>query len=298
MRPRPLMLLVLLATAALPAQAQLGGLAKKMKEKAIQAAAEKAGLETKAPGAESVAPTYDDVILELTAPRVESLLKGLQASQAVLTADGGIPAILKRRETLETQITGLSERVSAVRPGYDNARNRWSNCENDTRHSLEKGHEDEARKAAAAIMANPAGATEKARAAGVAQQELAKALAANDTTAMKKWTAQYYKAWGIDMTKDDAMVAAKCGAAPAKPQAMADLDLAEARRDSLDVQARAIETRAVLEGSRVSGLSEQQFAMARERAQMAVTGTRTRFSKGELAALDARKAELLVFLKP
>jgi hypothetical protein len=31
---------------------------------------------------------------------------------------------------------------------------------------------------------------------------------------------------------------------------------------------------------------------------MAVTGTRTRFSKGALAAIDARKSELLSYLKP
>jgi hypothetical protein len=295
MFPRPIALVLLLALAAAPADAQLGGLAKKMKDKAVQAAAEKAGLDTKdAP----TPPKYDDVILELTPQRVDALLKGLDAAQKVLTADGGVAAILKQREALEAQLPTLNERANAVSSGYYNARNRWSGCETDTRNSLEKVHEDEARRMAASMMANPTGAAEKARNAGAAQQAMAKALAANDTVGFKKWMAEYYKAWGIDMTKDDAMVASKCGPPPAKPAAMLELDRANDQKDSLDVRARAIETRAVLEGSKVSGLTEQQFAMARERAQMAVTGTRNRFSKGELSALDARKAELLGFLKP
>ena len=292
---RPIALILLLVLAAAPANAQLGGLAKKMKDKAMQAAAEKAGLDTKnAPKP----PTYDDVILELTAPRVDALLKGLAASQAVLTANGGIPAVLKEREAVEAQISTLNDRVSAVSSGYYSARDRWSSCEDDARDALEKTHEDDVRKAMAAMIANPSVAADRGRSASVYQQELAKAVASGDSVALKKATYDYYKIWGIDMSKDDAVVARKCGAVPAKPQAMVDLDRANARKDSLDVKARAIETRAVLEGSRASGLTEQQFAMARERAQMAVTGTRTRFSKGELAVLDARKSELLAFFKP
>ena len=295
MRYRPIALVLVLAIAAAPANAQLGGLAKKMKDKAMQAAAEKAGLDTKnAP----TPPTYDDVIIELTAPRVDALLKGLEASQAVLTANGGIPAILKDREALEAQISTLNDRANAVSSGYYNARNRWSSCENDAQDALSKKHEDEVRKATAAMIANSAVAAERGRYAAAYQQDLAKAVASGDSVAMKKVITDYYKIWGIDLSKDDAIIAAKCGAVPAKPQAMLELDRANARKDSLDVRARAIETRAVLEGSKVSGLTEQQFAMARERAQMAVTGTRTRFSKGELAALDARKAELLAYLKP
>lgn len=295
MLARPLTFLLLLAFIASPADAQLGGLAKKMKDKAVQAAAEKAGLDTKnAP----TPPTYDDVIIELTAPRVDALLKGLEASQAVLTADGGIPAILKEREALEAQITTLNDRASAVSSGYYNARDRWSSCRDDARDALEKTHEDEVRKATAAMIANPQIAAERGRYAATYQQDLAKAVAANDSVAMKKVMTNYYKIWGIDLTKDDAIIASKCGAVPAKPQAMVDLDRANARKDSLDVKARAIETRAVLAGSKASGLTEQAFAMARERAQMAVTGTRTRFSKGELAAIDAKKAELLAYLKP
>lgn len=295
MLARPLTLVLLLALIASPADAQLGGLAKKMKDKAVQAAAEKAGLDTKnAP----TPPTYDDVIIELTAPRVDALLKGLEASQAVLTADGGIPAILKEREALEAQITTLNDRASAVSSGYYSARDRWSSCKSDAQDALEKTHEDEVRKATAAMIANPQIAAERGRYAATYQQDLAKAVAANDSVAMKKVMTDYYKIWGIDLTKDDAIIASKCGAVPPKPQAMVDLDRANARKDSLDVKARAIETRAVLAGSKASGLSEQAFAMARERAQMAVTGTRTRFSKGELAAIDAKKAELLAYLKP
>ncbi|MFA6165182.1 MAG: hypothetical protein WC700_01065 [Gemmatimonadaceae bacterium] len=295
MLPRPIAFVLLLALAAAPANAQLGGLAKKMKEKAMQAAAEKAGLDTKnAP----TPPTYDDVILELTAPRVEALLKGLGASQAVLTANGGIPAILKDREAIEAKMPALEERANAVSSGYYNARNRWSSCENDAQDALSKKHEDEVRKATAAMIANPAAAAERGRNASTYQQELAKAVASGDSIAMKKVATDYYKIWGVDLSKDEAFIAAKCGAVPAKPQAMIELDRANARKDSLDVKARAIETRAILEGSKVSGLTEQQFAMARERAQMAVTGTRTRFSKGELAVLDARKSELLAYLKP
>ncbi len=295
MRPRPVLVLALLAATALPASAQLGGLAKRMKEKAAQAAAEKAGLDTKnAP----TPPTYDDVIIELTAPRVDALLKGLEASQRVLTANGGIAAILKEREAIEAQMPALNDRASAVSSGYYNARNRWSSCENDTRQALEKTHDEEVRKATAAMIANPAGSAERMRNATAYQQELANAVASGDSVALKKATANYFKIWGIDLAKDDAVVKAKCGAAPAMPQAMLDLDRANAHKDSLDVKARAVETRAVLDGSKASGLTEQQFAMARERAQMAVTGTRTRFSKGELAAIDARKAELLAYLKP
>lgn len=300
MLPRPFALVLLLAIAAVPAHAQLGGLAKKMKEKAVQAAAEKAGLDTKGPagGAAAKPPVYDDVILELTAPRVDALLKGLEASARVLAADGGVAAVLAQREAIEAQLPALRERAGAVSGGYYNARDRWSGCEDDTREALEKTHEAEVRKVMAAMIADPARAGERGRNAAALQQELANAVASGDSVALRKVMVEYYKVWGIDMTKDDAIVLSKCGAAPAKPQAMVELDRANARKDSLDVRARAIETRAVLQGSRASGLSEQQFAMARERAQMAVTGTRSRFSQAELAALDARKSELLAFLKP
>lgn len=293
---RPAAFALLFTLVAPPAHAQLGGLIKKAKEKAVQAAAEKAGLDTKA--GESTPPTYDDVTVELTTARVESLLKGLQASQAVLTENGGMADILKQRAAVEAQLASLNERANSVSAGYHAAHSRWKSCENDVRKSLEKNHEDEARKAMAAMVANPQLAAEKGRAAATMQQEIAKAIASNDSTAAKKAMMAYYKYWGIDLTKDDGIVVSKCGALPTKPQAMLDLDAATERRDSIDVRARALETRAVLEGSRASGLTEQQFAMARERAQMAVTGTRSRFSKGELAALDARKAELLPYLKP
>ena len=263
----------------------------------MEAAAEKAGLDTKGSGKETP-PTYDDVTVELTAPRVHALLKGLQASQAVLTENGGIAAVLREREAVEAQIKSLDERANAVSSGYHAAHSRGKSCESDVRKSLEKGHEDEARKAMAAMVANPQLAAEKGRQAAVFQQQMSKAIAANDSTAAKKAAFEYYKFWGVDLTKDDGIVVSKCGALPLKPQAMLDLESAHARRDSIDVRARAIETRAVLEGSRASGLSAQAFAMARERAQMAVTGNRSRFSKGELAALEARKAELLPFLKP
>lgn len=289
--------LLLIAVAALPAEGQLGGLLKKAKEKAVEAAADKAGLDTKGDNANKP-PTYDDVIVELNAQRVDALLRGLEAQKRVLTADGGVVAVLKQREALEAQMPTLNERANAVSSGYYSARNRWSSCESDTRRAYEKTHEDEARRMAAGIMANPTGAAEKARNASAAQQSLAKAIADNDSVGVRKWTVEYYKAWGIDLSKDDAAVKAKCGESPAKPSAMLELDKANARKDSLDVQARAIENRAVLEGSKASGLTEQQFAMARERAQMAVTGTRTRFSKAELAAIDAKKAELLGYLKP
>lgn len=285
--------LLLLVSAALPAEAQLGGLLKKAKEKATEAAAEKAGLDNA-----NKPPTYDDVILELNAQRVDALLRGLEAQKRVLAANGGVVAVLKQREELEAQMPALNERASAVSSGFYDARNRWSSCESDTRRAYEKTHEEEARKMAAGMVANPAGAAEKARNASAAQQALAKAIGANDSVAVRKWTIEYYKAWGIDLSKDDAAVKAKCGDAPAKPSAMLELDRANARKDSLDAQARAIENRAVLEGSKASGLSEQQFAMARERAQMAVTGSRARFAKAELAAIDARKSELLGYLKP
>lgn len=297
MHIRSLTAALMLTLVAAPAEAQLGGLLRKAKEKAVEAAAEKAGLDTKASGKETP-PTYDDVTVELTAPRVESLLKGLQASQAVLTENGGIADVLKQRAALEAQISSLNERANSVSSGYYSAHSRWKGCESDVRRGLEKNHEDEARKAMAAMVANPQLAAEKGRAAATMQQEIAKAISTNDSTAAKKAMMAYYKYWGIDLTKDDGIVVSKCGALPTKPQAMLDLDAANARRDTIDVQARAIETRAVLEGSRASGLTEQQFAMARERAQMAVTGSRSRFSKGELAALDARKADLLPFLKP
>jgi hypothetical protein len=298
MRFRPVAAVALLALTAVPANAQLGGLMKKVKEKAVQAAAEKAGLDTKAPGSDGAAPTFDDVTVELTAARVESLLKGLQAAQAVLTENGGIAAVMKQREAVEAQIKSLDERANAVSSGYHAAHSRWKSCESDVRKGLEKSHEDQARQAMAAMVANPQLAAEKGRAAAAMQQEMSKAIAANDSTAAKKAMMAYYKYWGVDLTKDDAFVVSKCGALPLKPQAMVDLETANARRDSIDVQARAIETRAVLEGSRASGLSEQAFAMARERAQMAATGTRSRFTKAELAAIDAKKSELLVYLKP
>lgn len=286
---------VLLAAMALPAQAQLGGLARKMKEKAVQAAVEKAGLDTKNAPAP---PTYDDVILELTPARIDGLVRGLGVHKQVLEANGGLAALMQRHDDLDKQASGLQERVNAVSSGYDNAHNRWSSCESDVRNSLEKGHEDQVRKATAAIVANPAGASDKMKAAAAAQQILAKAIADDDSLALKKATAAYYRIWGIDLDKDDAVVAAKCGAPPAKPSVMLELEKVEAQRDTIEVQARALESRAILDGSKAAGMTEQQFAMARERAQMALGGTRTRFSKAELAALDARKAELAPYTKP
>jgi len=295
MRRHPFVALVLLATVALPAQAQLGGLLKKVKEKAVDAAAEKAGLEKG--DASAKPPQYDDVIIELNAQRVDALLRGLDAHKRVLAADGGVAAVLKQREALEAQLPALNERANAVSSGYYTARNRWRNCESDTRHAFEKTHEEEARRMAASMVANPAGAADKVRNASTAQQAIAKALADGDSAAMRKATIEYYKAWDIDLSKDDAAVKAKCGTPPARPSALEELERATARRDSIDVQARAIENRAILEGSKASGLTELQFAMARERAQMAVTGSRSRFSKAELSALDAKKSELLGYLK-
>jgi len=231
--------LVLCAAIALPAQAQFGGLAKKMKDKAGEAAAAKTGIDSKAPAksgaGESV--SYDDDTVELTAPRVDALLKGLVAAGKAGAANGGVAAVLKRREELEKQMPKLAKAANKASGSYAKELSTWSGCATNARQSLGKGK------------------------------------------------------------KADAAVTEKCGAEPAKPQAMVDLERANAQRDSLDVQARGIEGRGAREASKASRLTETQFAIASERALMALKGKRSGFSKAELAALDARKGELLSHLK-
>ena len=290
-----------IAALALPfhnASAQLGGLVKKARDKAIEQQVEKRVGGSAASNADAP-PKFDDVTVELTADRVAGIVRGLSAGRAVLDGANGAPsraALVARRDAAATKSSELADANQKVFNAYVEKRDVSQRCRNDamyaSREKRQKESEERTKQLSSKAMADPAfreKAIAIAQKMGVAQQK-------GDTAEMRRLSAEL--GIGQDDAKPDTLAADKaCGREPAKPAAMVQSEQLNTEATALSDQIRQLEERSAATEIKESGLNERQFLMARERIEAYLSAMKYKsqprgFSKPELDALGARRGDL------
>ena len=279
---------LLLAVPAV-AQAQLGGLAKRAAQRALEKKAEKSATEavTGRGGDDSPAcrnVTFDRTTVELTAVRLDGIVKALN------TADEG-PTGARRRE-LRSQIEAAEARLEELRS--DESLQKAEESQREYRSCRQEAFGEIVNKRMEAegqgIM------TKYATAMRVHNEKIAAAQAKGDTV---KANALQDSTWQVMMSvvtptaADSAAVQKQCGKEPRVSRRVAERDsLAVAVREMSD-ELRAMDEDAEDAMLKASGLIATQLAMARERLTMFVKQNRTcGFTKAEMDAITARRADL------
>lgn len=289
---RPVPIALLLAALAVsvavapPARAGFGDLVKKAKDKAAQTVAGKATGTSPSSAARAAAPEFTDELIELTEPRVVQVLKGLDAGNKVLASRA---PLVKKRDQLQNEAGSLvnqyGKAMDAAREKHDEAERCW-----DEALSEKKSERDEQMQKR--MMSDPA-MREKVMGLGL---EMAQAQAAGDTATMSRIQREMAAMSGP--TKEDSLAAKqKCGPVPPLHPMEPKVQGLQKDAAAVDEQIRANDQKSVQAQTEASGLTAEQFAMARERILMWLAAQRAKsnpgaFSDAELAAMAAHRPEL------
>ena len=268
------------------AQAQLGGLAKRAAQRALEKKAEQTVVD-KTVGSESPAcrnVTFDRTTVELTASRLDGIIKALGA------VDAG-PNGARRRE-LRSQLDAAEARLEELRGDEslqksEDSQREYKSCRQDAFQEIVNARVE---KEGQGIM------TKYMTAMRVHNEKIAAAQAKGDTV---KANALQDSTWQVMMSvvtptaADSATVQKKCGNPPRVSRRVAERDsLAVAVREMND-EIRVMDEDAEDAMLKASGLTATQLAMARERLTMYVKQNRTcGYTKVEMDAIGARRAEL------
>ena len=271
------------------AHAQLGGLAKRAAQRALEKKAEQTVVDKTVGGKadESAAcrnVTFDRTTVELTAARLDGIVKALN------TVDQG-PNGAKRRE-LRSQIEAAEARLEELR--NDESLQKAEESQREYRSCRQGAFSEIVNKRVEAegqgIM------TKYAQAMRVHNEKIAAAQQKGDTA---KANALQDSTWQVMMTvvtptaADSAVVQKKCGNPPRVSRRVAERDsLAVAVREMND-ELRAMDEDAEDAMLKASGLTSTQLAMARERLTSFIRSDRPcGYSKAEQDAIAARKEDL------
>jgi hypothetical protein len=273
------------------ASAQLGGLVKKARDKAIESQVEKRVGGTSASSADA-APKFDETTVELTSERVAGMLRGLQAGRAVL--DTRTP-LNERRDAIYKTREPLWNANQKAYDAYLRQRDENQRCRNDamevSREKRQKVTDARNKELSAKAMNDPAFRQKIME----LTPKLAEAQQKGDTVELKRLMKQM--GVGEEDTKADTVAAdAKCGKETPKPAFLVQTDSLDGLANRLTDDIRKIEEKAASTEQKESGLNERQFMMARERIEaylsaMKYNGKPRGFSPNELAALGARRAD-------
>ena len=274
------------------ATAQLGGLVKKARDKAIEQQVEKRVGTSNGSGSDA-APKFDETTVELTNERVGQIVRGLQAGRAVL--DGRAP-LIERREEASKKREQLSSANQKAYDAYLVKRDESQRCRNDamyaSREKRQKSTDARNKELSAKAMNDPAFRQKVME----ITQKMAAAQQKGDTAELKRLAAQMGVA--EDDTKADTVAAdAKCGKEVAKPAFLVQTDSLDGLANKLTDEIRKIEEKAASTEQKESGLTERQFMMARERIEaylsaMKYNGKPRGFSPTEMEALGSRRTDL------
>ena len=305
LRTRRGLAVAIVASITLPlhnASAQIGGLVRKARDKAIEQQVEKRtnSAATSNAATSSVAPRYDDVTLELTNDRIAQVLRGLTAGRAVLDGATGSPSrasLIARRDDAARKSAAISDANGKPFEAYYLKRDATQRCRNDAERSSsqkrQQANEQKQKEFQAKAMSDPA-FREKAMATA---QKIAIAQQRGDTTEMRRLMVEL-NGGSPDDAKVDSIAADKaCGPMPARPAAMAQVEQLDAQVNALGDQIRKLEETSSATEVKESGLTERQFLMARERIEAYLSAMKYNseprgFGPGELAALGARRTDL------
>ena len=275
------------------ASAQLGGLVKKARDKVVENQVEKQVEKRTTSVTPTAPPKYDDVTLELTAERVDGVVRGLTAGRAAL--EGRTPLVTRRDEVVNKR-SDLSDKNQKMLSDYTNNNSEKNRCRYQAMYaSREKRHEAEKERMKeyqAKALSDPAYRDKVMQ----ISQKMAAAQQKGDTAELKRLGAEL----GLkeDDTKADTLAADKaCGPALAKPAVLVQIEQLDAESNKLTAQIRAIEEKAATTEWKESGMNERQYHMARERIEAYLSAMKYNskpgaFSATEVEALGARRADL------
>jgi hypothetical protein len=281
---------VLAALAPAPAVGQIGGALNKAKKKAT---------ETAVPGTSEekgcTAPKFDKDVLELTADRIDRVMKGVQATRTEAGPDGKTAAQKTDQanaafEERDKLMAGKEEQAAR----YSDAESAWEGCRSEVLDSLNRQHGPAAQQR---LMQMTAAQDAAAMQAVVdAQTAATTAAAQGDTMGYKKHMTAYWKALGVDHAKDTAAADRQCKK-PVKPAWLSRADSLGLLGNKLVEDARGLEEKAAAKGAETAGMGERQLAIARERitAFLQADGAPSAswcFSPAEREALKARLKDL------
>lgn len=276
-----------LACITVTVAAQVGNLGRRARE----AAARAAGVEQ--PAGEQV--TFDSVTLELTAARLDQVMKGLRAGKAVLDGGRGRPswrAMAERRDAAANEAAEIEQQQETAFAAFTERQSAVSQCRESEFYDISQMRRQERMQQA---MSDPNLAMRFAQMAQAVQE----AQARGDTAEVARLAREMDVAFGGPTRADSQAVDRKCGPIPATPAAMLRRNALRALTDTLNDSLRAVEIRADSVTVRGSGLTAAQMAMARERVEMYIAQEGEKhsgFTSVELVALAAKRDELAALL--
>lgn len=279
----PLLAACLLALVGVPAQAQLGGLMKKAKDKVAKEVGDKSGASATLDG-EDV--TFDATTVELTPERLDGMVQALQASRAKLSER---PALMARRDATAAKLAEHLEKHSREIDRAREERSKVTSCRDD---AFRKVEEASAEGMSARFMASPA-LRQKMQ---DISQRLATAQQKGDASEIQKLQGEL-QALVAPSAADSAKVNKACGAIPPEAGAEREASSLQNERSRLDKEIRSMEQGAAAEASKASGLSPLAYAMATDRIQMYLSRAKSNspqrgLTSSEIKALNARRSDL------
>jgi hypothetical protein len=244
---------------ASPAHAGIGDMVRKAKDKATQATEQK----TAKPKTEAATPEsdgevqFDDVVLELTADRIDHIVATCKAAGDVAA---GRPALVDKLNKATEEHNAFSEKHWPAIQEQRNKRDEVESCYHDGYRAAQDRKSEEYQKKA---LTDPAIREKFTRAAA----EHNAAAARGDSTAIQRL--QAVLAEEIMLSKEDsAAVRRKCAPMPPRLPAEDQMDAMEKSIASIEASIREIDEKIAAAQAKTGGLTRSQWAMAMERIQL------------------------------
>ncbi len=272
-----------LAVALSPAHAGLRDKIKSAAGKATGGAGQKPAENAARPGAP---PEFDDRTLELTDARLDQVLKGLNASASVM-ADR--PALVARKERLHGELQELESKHGDKIGEYSSQRDAARQC-------LTEGVEEGRKKRFEAMFQKGMADPNSLRHIAELTVRLNEAQMKGDSAGIRKGQAEMDRINAP--TREDTLHARKqCGPAPAPFAPAIRFEAAQAAFGAVFERIRALDYKALEMRTEASGLTEDQMAIAIDRAILYLAAvkqgeTPSGFTDTELQALAAHKDAL------
>lgn len=292
MRRHAALAVLLLATTPAFAAAQLGGLIKRGAERAVEKAADKQ-VERKV--SQRPAPAFDAEVLELTAPRLDQVVRGLKAyNEARSRAD--VPGAIRAYEAAQQRERTLAERHGEQRQQWRERNDRIESCRRDAFSEQDARNQAEIERKMEAMRGDPARMQAMTMKAAQWAPKLQQLMQKGDTVGYRDGMIQMQRELatiaGVQLVADTAKVDASCGKPAPRPDWLVQWDSVEVQERRAAERVRTAESAGMAEAAQASGLTERQFAIARERIESFVKDGGMGFSRAERDLMTPRMAEL------
>jgi|GEM_PF-6346424 len=268
--------MLLLAALPMRAEAQLGGLLKKAKEK-IAAPEQSSAQATKVA---QIGDPFDEASLTATIAG----LKVMAARQA------DIAALDKQATDFAATSSALQSRNKKAIDDYYTNERAISNCIEADMESRSGAREAAMQSRMMENMSDPKFMAEMTR----IQTALQQAVTKGDTASQRKLTAQFEKLAGVG--NDSLPSFKKCGRLPVKPAAMLEADRIDKQRQALIDKMRAVQGTSEVEAAKAASTTPAKFQKQKERL-VTYQSDKKAFSPQERQLISGRMTEIAPLIK-